>query len=119
MKLAGLIRDPAITLVKLNADQGVTIFAVLCLALLALATLQAFIFSRKIAGPVFAITKHLEKCERTGHLEKIKLRKGDLFFDLENSFNRVVDTINSKSMKDEVELPVRKKISSLSKFGRG
>ncbi|MDB5037713.1 MAG: hypothetical protein JWQ35_1241 [Bacteriovoracaceae bacterium] len=116
-KLAGLISEPTISLLKLNANMGIIILAVLSLSLFALSFLQAFYFSRKIAGPLFAFTRHFEKCERNGRFEKFHLRKGDLFVDMVTTFNRTVDKLNSESSEWPAIQTGRKKVAGLRRFG--
>ena len=108
-KLAALLKDSFVGLVALNAKMGVVVFAVLFVGLLGLALLEAFIFSRKIAGPLFAFLRHLEKCQSRGRWERFTLRKGDLLVELQETFNRTVDTVNArqeaKSLRTSILLP--------------
>lgn len=95
------------TLIKLNSDTATKVFAGLTFVIVGLALFQALIFSRKIAGPLFAFLRHLKKCEKMGRLEKFSLRKGDLFIELEESFNRVVDMTNAKSPARQASEPTK------------
>lgn len=100
-KLVGLISPSSFILIQMNANMAVKVFVVLAFVMMGLAVFESFIFSRKIAGPLFAFFRHLKKCEKKGRLEEFSLRKGDLFIELTENFNRVVRAVNSKeSTKD-------------------
>lgn len=93
MQVAGLLSGTFVTNLQRSTENGILVIAVLVLSLLSLAAFQSFLFSRRIAGPLFALARHLEKCEEKGRVERIKLRKDDLFVDLAEKFNRVVDKV--------------------------
>jgi hypothetical protein len=104
-KLVGLISPDSFTLIKMNAEMAVKVFFVLAVALVCLAVVGSFVFSRKIAGPLFAFFRHLKKCEKKGKLEEFSLRKGDLFEELTENFNRVVRAVNAKDLAKDSETP--------------
>lgn len=106
-RLLGLISDPALQLVRMNIRMGWWFFVGFTLALIGLAILGSFIFSKRIAGPLFAITRHLRKCAERGRLEKIHLRKGDLFTELTDQFNLVVDSISGKESKTSNDIVLK------------
>lgn len=94
MSVGGLLSSTFISVLKNNQQQGVLIIIFLSLSLLAIAAFQSFLFSRRIAGPIYALAKHLDKCEENGKIEKINLRKNDLFVDLAEKFNSLAESIN-------------------------
>jgi methyl-accepting chemotaxis protein len=93
MQVAGLLSETFITTLQQSLQTGLIVISILALSLLTLAGFQSFLFSRRIAGPIFALARHLEKCEESGRIEKIKLRKNDLFVDLAEKFNRFADRV--------------------------
>ncbi len=94
-RLLGLISPSALELLKMNSDKATKVFFIVAFALIAVTAFASFVFSRRIAGPLFAFIRHLKRCEQNGRLEEFYLRKGDLFVDLTDSFNRMVQKINS------------------------
>lgn len=99
MQVAGLLSQTFISNLNRSTETGLIIIAVLVLSLLSLAAFQSFLFSRRIAGPIFALARHLEKCEERGKIERIKLRKNDLFVDLADKFNRLADAVEEAKTK--------------------
>jgi hypothetical protein len=95
-RLVGLISSGFVSLVRLNVKMGVIVFAVLAVALIGVAIFESLIFSRKIAGPLFAFLRHLKKIEESGRFEKFALRKDDLFVEMATGFNAAVDAVHSK-----------------------
>ncbi|MBN8555973.1 MAG: hypothetical protein J0L93_11050 [Deltaproteobacteria bacterium] len=94
--VAGLLSETFMELLQKQTILGLYMIVGLVLILLGLAAFQSFLFSRRIAGPVFALARHLEKCEQAGELKHLKLRKDDLFVDLAEKFNRLADSLDHK-----------------------
>jgi hypothetical protein len=94
--VAGLLSETFMSLLQRQTTLGLWMILGLVFVLLALAAFQSILFSRRIAGPVFALARHLEKCEQAGELQHLHLRKDDLFVDLEEKFNRLTDRLGNK-----------------------
>jgi methyl-accepting chemotaxis protein len=92
-EVAGLLSETFVNSLSRSSQNGMIIISVMVLSLLGVAAFQSFLFSRRIAGPLFALARHIEKCEQKGRIERIKIRKDDLFVDLAEKFNRLVDSV--------------------------
>ncbi len=90
LNLAGLFRKDFVTHIEENQWHSILILGGLLFALVVLSIAVATIFSRRIAGPLFAFNRHLEKCIQADELKPFSLRKGDLFGDLAHHFNEVI-----------------------------
>lgn len=67
---------------------------------LLLVGIVAAVLSHKVAGPVFKIEKTCKEIAREGDLSKrVYLRKGDMFMDLKDAFNKMMDTLEDKFKK--------------------
>lgn len=106
-ELVGLIGPSSFTLVTMNAEKAVKVFVILSVILIGLAVFESFVFSKKIAGPLFAFFRHLKKCEKKGKLEEFTLRKGDLFSELAENFNRVVRAVNAKELEKDLDIKLQ------------
>ncbi len=93
MNLAGLLSQTFVDLIHKHMQLGVLITFCFVVILLLVAALQAIFFSRRIAGPLFSLSKHLNKCQQKGKLERWETRKDDLFKDLVAQFNDLVDQL--------------------------
>jgi methyl-accepting chemotaxis protein len=96
MNLAGLLSETFITVIRKHMLIGLGVTVIFIIVLCVMAALQALFFSRRIAGPIFSLVKHLEKCEKKGRLEPWQIRRGDLFVDLVDRFNSVVEKVNEE-----------------------
>jgi len=94
LNLAGLLSHTFLTVIQKHLWMGLGVTVLFLVVLLGVAALQALYFSRAIAGPIFALARHLEKCESEGKLQPLKLRKDDLFEDVVEKFNRMSSKIN-------------------------
>ncbi|MDB5038886.1 MAG: hypothetical protein JWQ35_2414 [Bacteriovoracaceae bacterium] len=94
MQIAGLLSETFVSTIQKNILLGGYVLIILVSCLLALAAIQSLWFSRRIAGPIFALARHLENCEKSGRVEHLTLRKGDLFCDIAEKFNRLADKVN-------------------------
>lgn len=92
----GLLSPTFVELTEKHMTYGVFAVGVLVATLLGLAAWQSLIFSRRIAGPLFAFARHLENCERDGKLTHLQLRQGDLFSEMAEKFNGLADRINGE-----------------------
>ncbi|MDB5036607.1 MAG: hypothetical protein JWQ35_135 [Bacteriovoracaceae bacterium] len=97
MNLAGLLSETFVQLIRKHIILGLWVTVLLIVTLTVIAGLQALFFSRRIAGPIFSLEKHLEKCEKKGKLEPWQLRKGDLFEGLVKRFNSLVQNVKGSS----------------------
>lgn len=96
VNVAGLLSETFMQMVNHQAQVGLWMIVGLIILLLGLAAFQSFLFSRRIAGPLYALARHLDQCAEKKELKPITLRKGDLFEDLAAKFNHLVDEMNSK-----------------------
>lgn len=96
INVAGLLSETFYSIVQKQTQLGMWMIGALILVLLAVAAFQSIIFSRRIAGPLYAFAKHFDKCSEAGELSPISLRKGDLFGDLADKFNAAVESVNQK-----------------------
>lgn len=96
LDLAGLLSPTFVQQIEKHTWVALTVSLVLIFALLAVACLQAILFSRKIAGPIYGMARHLDECEAQKKLMPMKLRDGDLFADIAERFNRVIEIDQSR-----------------------
>jgi len=65
-----------------------------------LVALVAAVLSHKTAGPVYKIEKTCKEIAESGDLSKrVYLRKGDLFTELKDEFNKMMDALEAKFKK--------------------
>lgn len=95
--VAGLLSETFAQTIQHQLTMGFWMSVILVVVLLALAALQSLLFSRSIAGPIFALSRHLEKCEQEGKLSPIQLRDKDLFRDVADKFNRLAEKVQKSS----------------------
>lgn len=50
--------------------------------------------SHRVAGPIYNMTKHLEKLNKTGEIKEVKFRENDYFSELESEFNKFIKSSN-------------------------
>jgi nitrogen fixation/metabolism regulation signal transduction histidine kinase len=96
INVAGLLSETFMSTVNRQAQVGLWMIIGLIVLLLALAAFQSFLFSRRIAGPLYALARHFDQCTEKKELKPLTLRKGDLFFDIVEKFNRLTEEMNSK-----------------------
>lgn len=96
MNLAGLLSQTFMDLINKHLQLGILITVCFIVILLLVAALQALFFSRKIAGPIFSLSKHLAKCNKEGKIERWETRKDDLFKELVDQFNEFIDKFEPK-----------------------
>ncbi len=100
LNVAGLLSPTFIATVQKHTVFAAVVLVVFLLVLLSVAAMQALLFSRRIAGPIFALARHLEKCAEKGRLEPIRLRQGDLFVDLAEKLNVLAEKTPSTRASD-------------------
>lgn len=78
--------------------------------------LLGLLFSHKIAGPVYRIEKSIEEIAKGNLALKVKLRKGDEFWDLADMINIMTGNLNGsiKSNKEMV-LEIQKSLNEIKK----
>lgn len=60
------------------------------------------VYSHRLTGPVYKLTRHLEKASQSDELPKhIKFRKGDAFHELADSFNKFVTHLENKKQSSK------------------
>ncbi len=91
MEMGGLLSSTFLNLIQKHMMWGFWFLLLLVFVLVGLAAYQALFFSRRIAGPIFALSRHLEKCLDDKQLKPLKLRDDDLFREVAEKFNRVVE----------------------------
>lgn len=96
VNVAGLLSETFMAIVNRQTQLGIWMIIGLIVLLLALAAFQSFLFSRRIAGPLYALARHLDQCADKKELKPLTLRKGDLFFDLADKFNHLVSEMDAK-----------------------
>lgn len=94
LNLGGLLSPTFLEMVNKHVYFGIGVIVLLVACLIGLAAFQSIYFSHRIAGPIFALLRHLEKCEADGKLSHFKLRDKDLFIDVANQFNRMSDKVS-------------------------
>jgi len=96
IEVGGLLSSTFLSLVEKHLAWGLWMILSLVAILLGLAGYQALFFSRRIAGPIFALSRHLDRCLDTKAIEHLKLRDNDLFVEVAEKFNRLADQVNSR-----------------------
>lgn len=94
--VGGLLSGTFLTLVEKHMTWGLWLIVLLVAILVGLAGYQALFFSRRIAGPIFALSRHLDQCLENNELKPLKLRDDDLFREVADKFNKMVDQMNQK-----------------------
>ena len=60
---------------------------------------SSFFFSHTIAGPIYRFEKSFEEVQNGNLAIRVKLRKGDAFPELQEKFNLMLDSLQSKLIK--------------------
>ncbi len=94
--VAGLLSQTQMDLIERHLQQGLYALIALVLMTAVIAGFYALIFSRRIAGPIFALSRHLDRCIENKKLEPLTLREGDLFKDIADRFNRLSEEVVSE-----------------------
>ncbi|MGE0615615.1 MAG: hypothetical protein AB7P04_08230 [Bacteriovoracia bacterium] len=97
LRVSGVLSATFTAQIENSMTKGAWFIAGVVVILIAIAAGQAILFSRRIAGPLFAITRHLEKCEEEGKLTPLHLRKNDILHEIEERFNGLVAKVNAES----------------------
>jgi len=75
------------------------------------------LFSHRIAGPVYRISKTLEEITKGNLGLKIKLREGDELVDLAYMINNLTDNINKTMIADrEIAIKIEKDLEEIKKL---
>lgn len=75
------------------------------------------LFSHRIAGPVYRITKTLEEITRGNLGLKIKLREGDELIDLADMINNLTDKLNKSITSDkDIAIKIEKDLEEIKKL---
>jgi len=75
------------------------------------------LFSHRIAGPVYRISKTLEEITKGNLGLKIKLRKGDELVDLADMINNLTDNINKTIISDkDIAIKIEKDLEEIKKL---
>lgn len=96
IEVGGLLSSTFLSLVEKHLHWGIWMILFLVAVLVSVAACQALFFSRRIAGPIFALSRHLDRCLESKELKHLKLRDDDLFTEVADKFNRLADQINSR-----------------------
>jgi len=90
IQMGGLLSSTFLEQIEKHLLWGGIFMAVLLVVLLGLAAYYALLFSRRIAGPIFALSRHLDRCIEEKELSPLKLRDDDLFREVADKFNTIV-----------------------------
>ena len=75
------------------------------------------LFSHRIAGPVYRISKTLEEITKGNLGLKIKLREGDELVDLAYMINNLTDNINKTMISDkDIAIKIEKELEEIKKL---
>ncbi|MBU1912543.1 MAG: hypothetical protein KKB22_03310 [Candidatus Omnitrophica bacterium] len=75
------------------------------------------LFSHRIAGPVYRISKTLEEITRGNLGLKIKLREGDELIDLADMINNLTDNLNKTIIADkDIVIKIEKDLEEIKKL---
>ncbi len=86
LSLSGLLSNTYLELLIAKAERGFWILCSISVSLLFITTYFGFLFSAKIAGPVYALLRHFEKCRDQSQLLPMKLRQDDQLRELAEKF---------------------------------
>ena len=100
LAVSGLLSPTLVLHIEHSMFRGAILACALLAVMLGVATYHAYRFSRRIAGPLFAVSRHLSKCEKDKKLTPLKLREGDLFREIEVQFNQLAKTLENDSKKN-------------------
>jgi len=95
-QVAGLLSQTQMDLIERHMQQGLWALIALVVMTSVIAGFYALIFSRRIAGPIFAISRHLDRCIQNRKMETLTLREGDLFTDIADRFNKLSEQITTE-----------------------
>ena len=87
-EMAGLLSPTFHAQLEASSRNGLIILIAMNLTTIAFAAYQALQFSKKIAGPVYALYRHLDQIAETGEWKPFQLRDGDLFEELPEKLNQ-------------------------------
>ena len=64
-----------------------------------LACFLGLIISHRVFGPIYRLVKHMENFRETGSTEELKLREGDYFKDVADSYNNMLKRIRESETR--------------------
>jgi methyl-accepting chemotaxis protein len=96
LRVSGLLSPTLLLNMKQSVRSGVGVLVVVNLVIVVISAIHSVYFSRKIAGPIYALTKHLRRVTEEGRFSALKLRKGDLFEDLPEQLDKAFGSVCSQ-----------------------
>jgi hypothetical protein len=80
-------------------DQRNTMNLILLVAFPLITMITCYIvikLSHQVAGPIYQMTKHLKKLNESNELSAVKFRENDYFLELQDEFNKFIQSVNKK-----------------------
>lgn len=96
LNVGGLLSATYLEVLQTKAERGFWILFSISLSLLIVTTYFGLLFSARIAGPLYALLRHLEKCSASRELLPMKLRQDDQFTEIADKFNEMAQRVNQK-----------------------
>jgi len=94
LRVAGLLSPTMLQNMQRSVQNGTWILIATNLVIVGISTMHSVYFSKKIAGPIYALFNHLNKIKETGRWSPLKLRKGDLFDELPEKLDAAFTSVN-------------------------
>lgn len=93
LDVAGLLSGTYLEILQSKAQFGLLVLLSTVVSLLIATFYFGLIFSHRIAGPVYALLNHLDRCRDRGELLPMKLREGDQLGEIATKFNAMAERI--------------------------
>lgn len=89
LSVGGLLSSTYVEILQEKAIRGFWILCSISISLVIITGYLGFLFSARIAGPVYALLRHFEKCSDKGELVPLKFRKDDQLTEIADRFNQM------------------------------
>jgi len=89
LSVGGLLSSTYVEILQEKAVRGFWILCSISISLVIITGYLGFLFSARIAGPVYALLRHFEKCSEKGELIPLKFRKDDQLTEIADRFNQM------------------------------
>lgn len=99
--LQDIFKEHPVLLQKVYEDGASLIYPLIIKSTIffALLAIVSALISHHIAGPIFHFEKVCKEVTQGNKKARVKLRKGDALFELEKSFNTMLDTLTKEEIK--------------------